>query len=212
MTPLASAVTPASSPSAWVRLHRAFMPDYNRKATAYWWLVVMLGALALLASLQTLAAAPATVWWQIAAGTAIAMLAGFFPMRIPHSKNSFAAGEIFIFLVLLMHGPAAATLAAAGEALVSSWRTSRRWTSRIVSPAMAAVAWWWAGRVELDTGHLEACKKAWERADAADDRQTNTAAALGRVFLKLLDGETERAEAALHGQRITNVDPMPAVP
>jgi tetratricopeptide (TPR) repeat protein len=78
-------------------------------------------------------------------------------------------------------------------------------------PAMAAVAWWWAGRVELDTGNLAACKKAWERADAADDRQTNTAAALGRVFLKLLGGETERAEAALHGQRIANVDPMPAV-
>jgi tetratricopeptide (TPR) repeat protein len=79
------------------------------------------------------------------------------------------------------------------------------------TPAVAAVAWWWAGRVELDTGNLAACKKAWERADAADDRQTNTAAALGRVFLKLLDGETERAEAQLHGQRIANVDPMPAV-
>lgn len=79
------------------------------------------------------------------------------------------------------------------------------------TPAMAAVAWWWAGRVELDTGNLVACQKAWERADAADDRQTNTAAALGRVFLKLLDGETERAEAALHGQRIANIDPMPAV-
>lgn len=78
-------------------------------------------------------------------------------------------------------------------------------------PAMAAVAWWWAGRVELDTGNLEACKKAWERADAADDRQTNSAAVLGRVFLKLLDGETERAEAAFHNQRIANVDPMPAV-
>ena len=66
------------------------------------------------------------------------MLAGVFPVRIPRSKNSFAAGEIFIFLLLLLHGPAAATLAAAGEALVGSWRTSKRWTSRIASPAMAA--------------------------------------------------------------------------
>ena len=46
----------------------------------------------------------------------IAMLAGVFPVRIPRSKNSFAAGEVFIFLLLLLHGPAAATLAAAGEA------------------------------------------------------------------------------------------------
>jgi len=145
MTPLAPAVTDTSRPSAWLRLHHAFMPDYNRKATAYWWSVVLLGALALLVSLQTLAAEPATVGWQVAAGTAIAMLAGFFPVRIPRSKNSFAAGEIFIFLVLLMHGPEAATLAAAGEGLVSSWRTSRRWTSRIVSPAMAALAMFAAG-------------------------------------------------------------------
>ena len=73
------------------------------------------------------------------------MLAGFFPVRVPGSKNSFAAGEVFIFLLLLMHGPAAAALAAAGEALVGSWRSSKRWTSRIVSPALAAVAMFCAG-------------------------------------------------------------------
>jgi hypothetical protein len=41
-----------------------------------------------------------------------------------------AAGELFIFLMLLLHGPAAAGLAAAGEGCVGSMRTSRRWTSR----------------------------------------------------------------------------------
>ena len=54
----------------------------------------------------------------------IAMLAGVFPVRIPRSKNSFAAGEIFIFLLLLVHGAGAAALAAAGEAGVGSYRTS----------------------------------------------------------------------------------------
>jgi len=82
---------------------------------------------------------------QVAAGIVMAMLAGFFPLRIPGSKNSFVAGEIFIFTLLLMHGPAAATLASAAEALVGSWRTSRRWSSRIASPAMAAVAMLAAG-------------------------------------------------------------------
>ena len=66
-------------------------------------------------------------------------------MRIPGSKNSFAAGEIFIFLLLLMHGPSAAVLAAAGEALVGSMRSSKRWTSRLVSPALAAIAMGVAG-------------------------------------------------------------------
>ena len=27
----------------WSRLHRALMPDYNRKATVYWWLAVLCG-------------------------------------------------------------------------------------------------------------------------------------------------------------------------
>jgi diguanylate cyclase (GGDEF)-like protein/PAS domain S-box-containing protein len=126
-------------------VHLALMPDYNRKATVYWWAVVLLGTVTLLHSGRELAAMPLWTVVQIAAGMAIAMLAGFFPVRIPHSKNSFAAGEIFIFLLLLLHGPAAATMAAAGEALVGSWRTSKRWTSRIASPAMAALAMMIAG-------------------------------------------------------------------
>ncbi len=116
------------------------MPDYNRQATVYWWVVVACGALALAYALLALASEPASVWLQMGVGMLIAMLAGIFPVRIPQSKNSFAAGEIFIFLLLLMHGPAAAVLAAAGEAAVGSYRTSKRWTSRIVSPAMAALA------------------------------------------------------------------------
>ena len=132
-------LTPRPQPLA-ARMHASLMPDYNRKSTVYWWTMVALGALATGHSIHLLWAQPASVWLQVVVGMSIAMLAGIFPVRIPDSKNSFAAGEIFIFLLLLMHGPAAATLAAAGEAAVGSYRTSKRWTSRIVSPAMAAVA------------------------------------------------------------------------
>ncbi len=122
------------------RLHSALMPDYNRQATVYWWSVVVAGAAVIVASVAMLAREPGPIWLQIAVGMAIAMLAGVFPVRVPQSKNSFAAGEIFIFLLLLMHGPAAATLAAVGEVGVGAYRTSKRWTSRIFSPAMAALA------------------------------------------------------------------------
>ncbi len=132
-------LTPRPQPLA-ARMHASLMPDYNRKSTVYWWTMVALGVLATGHSIHLLWAQPASVWLQVVVGMSIAMLAGIFPVRIPDSKNSFAAGEIFIFLLLLMHGPAAATLAAAGEAAVGSYRTSKRWTSRIVSPAMAAVA------------------------------------------------------------------------
>ena len=129
----------------WRRVHRALMPDYNRKATAYWWVTVLAGSAALSWSLYSMLSRPGLVALQIVAGVIIAMLAGFFPVRIPRSKSSFAAGEIFIFLLLLVHGPAAAVLAAAGEAMVGSWRTSKRWTSRIASPTMAALAMFTAG-------------------------------------------------------------------
>jgi diguanylate cyclase (GGDEF)-like protein/PAS domain S-box-containing protein len=148
----------ASTP--WQRLHGALMPDYNRKATAYWWTMVTIGALVLLHCMAEVARLPREALLQIVAGAAIATLAGFFPVRIPRSTNSFAAGEIFIFLVLLLHGPAAASLAAAGEALVGSWRTSKRWTSRIASPAMAIVSMFIAGSM-LDAALTMLRARGW---------------------------------------------------
>ena len=144
----------------WHRLHQALMPDYNRRATVYWWSVVLLGVGVIA---QAAAALPAGQHLPVAIGVAVAMLAGVFPVRVPRSKNSFAAGEIFIFSLLLLYGPAAATLASAGEALVGSWRTSKRWTSRIASPAMAAVAMACAGSaLDLTLGMLR--RHGWEAA------------------------------------------------
>ena len=162
-----SSITPSelSAPSAGplARLHAALMPDYNRKASAYWWGVVVLGAATLAHSAVTVAALPLAALVQIAVGITIAMLAGLFPVRIRRSKNSFAAGEIFIFLLLMLHGPAAATLAAGGEALIGSSRTSTRWTSRIASPAMAALAMFTAGSM------LHALLGALERAGLTNE-------------------------------------------
>ncbi len=121
------------------------MPDYNRPAAVYWWSVVVLGAFVLAGSLMWLSQQPASVALQVIGGTAVAMLAGVFPVRIPRWKTSFAAGEIFIFLLLLIHGPGAAALAAAGEGFTGSWRTSKRWTSRIATPTMAALAMFTTG-------------------------------------------------------------------
>ena len=121
------------------------MPDYNRKAAVYWWVMVLAGAAVLGVSTVTVLALPAVVGLQVVGGMVIAMAAGFFPVRIPRSKNSFAAGEVFIFLLLLLYGPAAATLAAGGEGLVGALRTSKRWTSRIATPTMAALAMAGAG-------------------------------------------------------------------
>ncbi|MBI3155507.1 MAG: EAL domain-containing protein [Burkholderiales bacterium] len=130
----------ARAATPWARLHAALMPDYNRAATAYWWAMVALGATALAWSLARLAGAGWSVQLQVLFGCVVVVVAGLFPVNIPGSKNSFVAGEIFILLLLLLHGAEAAALAAAAEAFVGSARTTRRWTSRLVSPATAAVS------------------------------------------------------------------------
>ncbi len=131
----------APRPSSWwQRLHQALMPDYNRKAATFWWLMVLVGFTVIAYCFSVVLRQPWTVQMQILGGAAVAAGAGFFPLRVPHAKNSFVAGEIFIFLILLMYSAEAAALGAAAEALVGSWRSSKRWTSRLASCAAAPIA------------------------------------------------------------------------
>ena len=128
-------------PAPWVqRLHGALMPDYNRRAALYWWALVASGLLVLLWSVAWLLRQPAATTLQVGAGLLLATGSGLFPIRVPGSKNSFAVGEIFVFLVLLALGPQAAVLVAAGEVAIGAARTSRRWTSRLVTPAITALS------------------------------------------------------------------------
>jgi diguanylate cyclase (GGDEF)-like protein len=122
------------------RLHQRLMPDYNRASTVYWWTVVPLGILVIGGSLWSVAGRPWAALAQIGVGVLMAAIAGSFPVAIPRTKTSFGLGEVFTFLLLFIHGPAAAALAAAAEAGTGSFRTSKRWTSRIGGPAMAGLA------------------------------------------------------------------------
>ncbi len=131
---------PVALSSAPRRVHDALMPDYGPGATLLWWAITGAGALALLACAAQLAAQGWVVWLQVVVASALAIGAGLFPVRVPGTKNAYTAGEIFIFLLLLMLGPAAAAVAASAEAFAGSARASRRWTSRLFSPASAALA------------------------------------------------------------------------
>lgn len=137
------------------RLHAALMPDYGPAAAGYWWVATSGGAILLSWCLLRVSALPAPAILQVAAGMLFAVGAGLFPIRIPGTKVSFGAGEIAIFLLLLLQGPAAATVLAAVEAGVGSFRTSRRWTSRLGSPAMATLAMYTAASLfEIGRGAL----------------------------------------------------------
>jgi diguanylate cyclase (GGDEF)-like protein len=128
------------NPSFWARLHQALMPDYNRRATIYWWAVVPLGLAVVAWALATVAQLDRMSAVQVALGAGIAALAGRFPITLPQIKTSFALGEFFTFLLLFLFGPAAAVLAAVAESVSASAVTSKRWTSRIGGPAQVAIA------------------------------------------------------------------------
>jgi diguanylate cyclase (GGDEF)-like protein/PAS domain S-box-containing protein len=146
-------ITPAPPPAEAVR--RSLFPDYTHAAIVYWLVLAVAGAAALGYAAVELTLLSASQLWQVMAITVVAAIVGMFPLRIPKSKNSIAAGDIFIFLLLLLHGPAAAAIAAAAEAAVCVWRTSTRWSSRIASPAAAAVAMFVCGSgFELGTAAL----------------------------------------------------------
>ncbi len=121
------------------------MHDYNPPAKAFWVTTFMLGSVVLGISVANVASLDTKAILQVLAGVAIAAVTGLFPVRIPGAKTSVAGAEIFVFLLLLLHGPGAAAIAAACEAAVGSWRTSARWTSRLGSPAMAALAMYGCG-------------------------------------------------------------------
>ncbi len=121
------------------------MPDYNHKTTWLWWLCTLSGAVALALCLSALAGLSWPAWLQVALAAALAIGAGLFPVRVPGTNHSYAAGEIAIFLTLLMLGPAAAAVVAACDGFMGSYRTSKRWTSRLFSPASAALAMLAAG-------------------------------------------------------------------
>ena len=123
------------------------MDDYTAQAKIYWWVTAVLGLLVLGACLVGVSRVDSGKIVLIATGSLMAAIAGLFPVSIPGAKVSVSAAEIFVFLLLLSFGTEAAVIAAAIEAACISWRTSTRWTSRIGSPAMAALAMYVSGNL-----------------------------------------------------------------
>jgi diguanylate cyclase (GGDEF)-like protein/PAS domain S-box-containing protein len=135
-----AAAPDAASGSLRARFRQSMFPDYNRAAFVYWCVLVASGVAALTLSIAGVAQFPAAAIGQILLIAGVAAVVGLFPLQIPQTKYSIAAGDVFIFLTLLLYGPFAAVLAAAAEAAVAVWRTSARWSSRLLGPSAAAVA------------------------------------------------------------------------
>jgi diguanylate cyclase (GGDEF)-like protein len=164
-TPLQAAASP------WTRLNRVLMPDYNRRATLYWWTVVPAGALVVAYAAWSVASLPGHALLQVVVCALLAAAGGYFPVVIPRTRMVFALGEFFTFLALFLLGPAAAVLAAALEAATGSARSSRRWSSRIGAPALAGLSM-------AVVGHAAMGVLAWIRADGPPSTAALAAVAL----------------------------------
>lgn len=119
------------------------MSDYNRRARAYWWLTFLLGVTAFCASLAQIVQVNEFGVRAIIGTTILTLgvyLVGLRPIRIPGTKSSITPGDIFIFLTALLFGMHATVFVATADSFCASYRTSKRWTSRLGGPAMMAIA------------------------------------------------------------------------
>jgi diguanylate cyclase (GGDEF)-like protein/PAS domain S-box-containing protein len=116
------------------------MHDYTPAAKRYWFTAVALGACVLVWALLQLGSLSAAQMTYLLIGSAGAMFAAFFPVVYPNAKWSLTVADVFHLLVLQSVGPAGAVLSVVLESVVVSTRVSKRATSRIGTPAQAAVA------------------------------------------------------------------------
>jgi diguanylate cyclase (GGDEF)-like protein/PAS domain S-box-containing protein len=135
-----TALERALSGAGWHAFHRAHLHDYGPAATRLWVAVAVAGLLALAISAAKLAVLPASELVQIFGWVAITAVAAAFPIQIPRTKYSIATCDVVIFLLLALHGTAAAAFAASIECLIGAVRTSPRLSSRVASLSAAPAA------------------------------------------------------------------------
>ena len=115
------------------------MSDYNKAARVWWWATMLLGCLSLLYALAGAFHFDSLALAGTAVLTAAVFLAGLRAIAIGGSKTSITSGDVFVFLALLLWGVPSATIVACIDAFAASFRTSRRWTSRLGSPAIMSL-------------------------------------------------------------------------
>ncbi len=156
---------PGPAPGRWGRFAQRHLFDYNPQATRLWLLLASLGGLAVVWSLAALSTLPWVVLTQVQLGISFVVLAAFFPVHLPRTKYLIGVADVFVFALLALHGAPAAALAAGAEGLVGVWRSSKRLTSRVSTPAAATAAMLLCGAA-YDTLHGALVHAGWPPAVA----------------------------------------------
>jgi diguanylate cyclase (GGDEF)-like protein/PAS domain S-box-containing protein len=134
------------------RFRQAHLYDYHPAAVRAWGLLVAVGAACVAWALASvLMQAPRAGGEQIGAvlaGLVLVAVAAAFPVLIPRTSYAVTVSDVFTFLLLAGAGPAAAVLAAAVDGTISAWRASPRLAPRLSTPAVGAVAMFFAGHAQ----------------------------------------------------------------
>ncbi len=139
--PQLPAAPPDPAPSGWRRLKAEHFHDYNGAAFVVWAGLSLAGAAALAWALGSLAAGGIGLVGPLLLGLALVGLASWNPIEIPRTAYSVSASDAFVFGLLVSLGPFAAILAAGLDGAIGSWRSTRRLSSRISTPAAGMGAW-----------------------------------------------------------------------
>src|SRR4029450_5957205 len=94
-------------------------------ARVYITVIVVVGTLAVAASVHDLTVAPPSPQWLVLAG--LAFLTRSFSIKLPSINARISVSEAFVFAAVLLFGPSAATIIVTLDAVIlSSWGTRRR--------------------------------------------------------------------------------------
>jgi diguanylate cyclase (GGDEF)-like protein/putative nucleotidyltransferase with HDIG domain len=115
------------------------MSDYSPAARLYWCATTLFGAVVLAWAIYGTLRLDNNVLLGVVALLAVTVVAGLRPIRIPGTRTSATPGDIFVFLAALLWGSPVAVLVAATDVAAGAYRSSRRWTSRIGSPALMSI-------------------------------------------------------------------------
>jgi diguanylate cyclase (GGDEF)-like protein/PAS domain S-box-containing protein len=144
-TPIEPHPGPALPAGPWAAFARRHLFDYNPAATRRWLALASAGALALGWAVWQLSALPWLALAQVQLGIGFVVLAACFPVNIPRTRYHLSVADVFVFALLALHGAPAAALVAGAEGLVGAWRSSKRLTSRVSTPAAATASMALAG-------------------------------------------------------------------
>jgi diguanylate cyclase (GGDEF)-like protein/putative nucleotidyltransferase with HDIG domain len=116
------------------------MSDYNRGVRTYWCATTIVGIACVGMAARDIARFGRVELLELILLMAVTVGAGLCPIRIPGTQSFITPSDVFVFLGAIFFGPAAATLVAVTDSLATSWRKSKRWTSRVGGPALMAIA------------------------------------------------------------------------